>query len=46
MLIGLGAMLFVSQLVSAAWTWYVSIGTTVTFISGLLLSKLLRETPE
>ena len=32
-------------LVTIAWTWYVAIGTTVTFAGGWLASQLMREAP-
>lgn len=38
MLVGLAAMLLVSQLFAIAWTWYVLIGTAVTVACGLILS--------
>jgi Na+/proline symporter len=43
MLLGLAAMLAVNQWLSVAWTWYVLIGTAVTFLSGILLSRFGRD---
>jgi Na+/proline symporter len=43
MLVGLTAMLLVHQWLSVAWTWYVLIGTTVTFSSGIVLSRIGRN---
>jgi Na+/proline symporter len=34
---------FVKFLTPIAWTWYVLIGTTVTFATGLLVSMVVRE---
>lgn len=42
MIVGLGAMLVVSQTLPIAWTWYVLIGTSVTFVCGLVLSRILK----
>jgi Na+/proline symporter len=42
-LIGLAGMLVVSQYTPLAWTWYVLIGTTTTFFSGLILSHIFRN---
>jgi SSS family transporter len=41
--IGLLAMLWVRLGTSIAWTWYVLIGTAVTFTTALLVSRLLKE---
>ncbi|MDW8130566.1 MAG: sodium:solute symporter [Bryobacterales bacterium] len=41
MFAGLAAMVYVKFATEVAWTWYVVIGTTVTFAAGLLLSTLL-----
>jgi hypothetical protein len=43
MVVGLLAMLGVKQYTSIAWTWYVLIGTSVTFSAGYLTSWLHRE---
>ncbi|MCC7496443.1 MAG: sodium:solute symporter [Bryobacterales bacterium] len=40
MVIGLVVMLYVKTGTNIAWTWYVSIGTAATFISGLAVSSL------
>ena len=40
---GLAALLFVVTSTSIAWTWYVVIGTTVTFTTGWILSCLWPE---
>jgi solute:Na+ symporter, SSS family len=45
MSIGLAVMLYVRFATSIAFTWYVLIGTSATFLTGLLMSKFLRETP-
>jgi Na+/proline symporter len=46
MLTGLGVMIYVSTATSIFWTWYVLIGTTVTFSAGYLASLLLPERKE
>ncbi|MGQ9633159.1 MAG: sodium:solute symporter [Bryobacteraceae bacterium] len=38
MLAGLATMLYVKQFTSIAWTWYVLIGTSATFLTGLAVS--------
>ena len=43
MIAGLIVMLAVKQWTAIAFTWYVLIGTTVTFLTGLVCSMLLRE---
>jgi SSS family transporter len=43
MVIGLAAMLAVKLYTPIAWTWYVLIGTTVTFSTGWLASLLAME---
>jgi SSS family solute:Na+ symporter len=43
MVIGLAAMLAVTLYTPIAWTWYVLIGTTVTFSAGWLASLLAGE---
>ncbi|NOZ56363.1 MAG: hypothetical protein GXO73_06155 [Calditrichaeota bacterium] len=40
--LGLAAMLWVST-TSVAWPWYVLIGTTVTFVTGLVVSHFTRR---
>ncbi len=42
---GLITMLYVKFYTAIAWTWYVVIGTTVTFVIGYLLSFVLQEKP-
>jgi hypothetical protein len=36
----------VKQFTHVAFTWYVLIGTSVTFLAGLAASFLLNETPD
>ncbi len=43
MLTGLAAMVTVKVATSVAWTWYVLIGTTVTFLAGLAASLVQRK---
>lgn len=43
MLAGVICMFFVKTQTSIAWTWYVMIGTAVTFSAGYVSSFLLRE---
>lgn len=43
MLAGLGVMIYVSTATKIAWTWYVLIGTTVTFTVGYLASLMSNE---
>ena len=43
MIAGVATMLLVSQSQTVAWTWYVLIGTTVTFFVGWLVSGLSHE---
>jgi len=43
MLAGLGVMIYVSTYTKIAWTWYVLIGTTVTFTVGYLASLVSNE---
>ncbi|MBM3813069.1 MAG: sodium/solute symporter [Acidimicrobiia bacterium] len=45
MVAGLLTMLYVRLGTSIAWTWYVGIGTTVTFLTALLVSWLIKEEP-
>jgi SSS family transporter len=40
---GLAMMLYIKFFTDIAWTWYVLIGTTVTFVIGYALSLLLNE---
>lgn len=40
MLVGLATMLGVKFFSSLAWTWYVLVGTVVTFLVGVLMSRL------
>jgi SSS family solute:Na+ symporter len=42
---GLALMLYVKFGTSIAWTWYVVIGTTGTFVAGLAASAILKEKP-
>ncbi len=42
---GLALMLYVKFETSIAWTWYVLIGTTATFMTGLAASFLHKEKP-
>lgn len=43
MLAGLLTMIYVKQFTPIAFTWYVLIGTTVTFLTGVLASYVIRE---
>ncbi|MFB3776434.1 MAG: sodium:solute symporter [Bryobacteraceae bacterium] len=43
MILGLAAMAAVKFRTSVAWTWYVLIGTLVTFLAGLAASQVQRE---
>jgi Na+/proline symporter len=43
MAVGLGLMLYVSSSTPIAWTWYVLIGTSATFLTGLTLSLWFKE---
>ena len=43
MVVGLAAMAAVKLYTPIAWTWYVLIGTLVTFLSGCLLSLIRSE---
>lgn len=40
-LLGLGTLLYVMKFTTIAWTWYVAIGTTVTFVIGWGASWIL-----
>lgn len=46
MLAGLAIMLYVKFSTKIAWTWYVLIGTTVTFVAGYAIAFLIRERSE
>jgi len=46
MLVGLAAILYVKFFTSLAWTWYVFVGTLITFGVGLLLSEILPRRAE
>ena len=43
---GLALMLYVRFETTIAWTWYVLIGTTVTFVTAYLLSFAIKEHPD
>jgi SSS family transporter len=43
MIAGLIVMIYVKQWTHIAFTWYVLIGTTATFLTGLIASLVLRE---
>ena len=43
--VGLALMLYVRFVTSIAFTWYVLIGASATFATGILASVLVRETP-
>lgn len=43
MIVGLIVMIFIKQTTHIAFTWYVLIGTAVTFFSGTFLSFFLKE---
>ena len=45
MTLGLVLMLYIKFATSIAWTWYVLIGTTVTFVTAYLLSFAIQEKP-
>ncbi len=45
MIAGLGAIIFVKLETNIAFTWYVFIGTSVTFVTGWVASFVLREKP-
>lgn len=40
-LTGLGTMIFVSRFTHLAWTWYVTLGTIITFLVGSIASAFL-----
>jgi Na+/proline symporter len=43
MVAGLAVMLYVKFATGIAFTWYVLIGTTVTFLTGLLVGRVDRN---
>lgn len=43
MSVGFVCMLYIKGFTPIAWTWYVLIGTTVTFLTGLLASWVVQE---
>jgi hypothetical protein len=43
MSIGLSLMLYVKFQTTIAWTWYVLIGTSVTFLTALAASYVITE---
>jgi len=43
MMAGLAVMIFVKGFTTIAWTWYVVIGTSVTFLTGCLVSLFESE---
>jgi len=43
MVVGLMVMLYVKLGTSIAWTWFVLIGTSATFLTGVLISNFIRE---
>jgi SSS family transporter len=43
MIAGLAAMTYVRGYTSIAWTWYVLIGTSLTFLTGILAALFIRE---
>jgi solute:Na+ symporter, SSS family len=43
-LVGLGTLACVIKFTHIAWTWYVAVGTSVTFLSGWASSRLLFKT--
>jgi Na+/proline symporter len=42
---GLVMMLYIKFETPIAWTWYVLIGTSATFLTGLIASFLMKENP-
>jgi solute:Na+ symporter, SSS family len=46
MISGIGAMLVVARYTSLAWTWFVLVGTLVTFTTGSAVSWIEATTPE
>jgi Na+/proline symporter len=45
MIAGLVVMIYVKQWTHIAFTWYVLIGTTATFLAGSIASVVLKESP-
>ena len=45
MIAGLAVMLYVRFATPIAFTWYVLIGTSMTFATGIVMSYLLNEKP-
>jgi SSS family solute:Na+ symporter len=45
MIAGLALMLYVRFATPIAFTWYVLIGTSMTFVTGLAMSLFLKEKP-
>ena len=45
MIAGLALMLYVRFATPIAFTWYVLIGTSMTFVTGLVMSLFLKENP-
>jgi Na+/proline symporter len=45
MVAGLAVMLYVRFATPIAFTWYVLIGTSMTFVTGLVMSLFLKENP-
>jgi SSS family solute:Na+ symporter len=43
MSVGLALMLYIKFATPIAWTWYVLIGTSVTFATGLVASFIFKE---
>ena len=43
MIAGLVVMIYVKQWTHIAFTWYVLIGTSATFLTGLIASLVLKE---
>ena len=43
MMAGFAVMIYVKFFTPIAWTWYVVIGTSVTFLAGLLMSRAWKE---
>lgn len=46
MLVGLTVMLYVKFFTALAWTWYVLVGTLITFLVGILVSRFTPRQPE
>jgi hypothetical protein len=43
MCVGLALMLYIKFATPIAWTWYVLIGSSATFATGLVCSLILKE---